>query len=118
MDGGQGSPQGQRFPLHDSAKLPLAIKEKDVEYQLHRLVLFSRLLESYPYSQPRIVAEALLDICPLLRGEIWAALLGVKVTMATQSHTSYYIQYSLCTHVMFLVKIFNIFANYSTCIRV
>ena len=84
-DGGQGSPQGQRFPLHDSAKLPLAIKEKDVEYQFHRLILFSRLLESYPYSQPRIVAEALLDVCPLLRGEIWAALLGVKVNPVTWS---------------------------------
>ena len=83
-NGGQSSPGGQRFLLHDSAKLPLAIKEKDVEYQFHRLVLFSRLLESYPYSQPRIVAEALLDICPLLRGEIWAALLGVKVTKATE----------------------------------
>jgi hypothetical protein len=44
------------------------------------LILFSRLLESYPYSQLRVVAEALLDVCPLLRGEIWAALLGVKVT--------------------------------------
>ena len=51
-----------------------------MEYQFHRLVLFSRLLESYPYSQSRIVAEALLDVCPLLRGEVWAALLGVKVT--------------------------------------
>ena len=76
---GEESPQVQRFPLHDSAKLPLAIKEKDVEYQFHRLVLFSRLLESYPYSRPRIISEALLDVCPLLRGEIWAALLGVKV---------------------------------------
>lgn len=77
--GGEGSPQGELFPLHESAKLPLAIKEKDVEYQFHRLILFSRLLESYPFSQPRIIAEALLDVCPLLRGEIWAAMLGVKV---------------------------------------
>lgn len=96
---------------HDSAKLPLAIKEKDVEYQVehyskstinsillytlsayysvlelvfllfqfHRVVIFSRLLESYPYSRDRIISEALTDVCPLVRGEVWAALLGVKV---------------------------------------
>lgn len=90
---GEESPQVQRFPLHDSAKLPLAIKEKDVEYQFHRLVLFSRLLESYPYSRPRIISEALLDVCPLLRGEIWAALLGVKV--ATSVVVRYLLLYSL-----------------------
>ena len=89
MEGGQGSPQTQRFPLHDSAKLPLAIKEKDVEYQFHRLILFSRLLESYPFSQPRIVSEAILDVCPLLRGEIWAALLGVKVRSSSSRDLHY-----------------------------
>ena len=65
---------------HESAKLPLAIKEKDVEYQFHRTIIFSRLLESYPFSAKLILSEATTDICPLLRGEIWAALLGVKVS--------------------------------------
>jgi TBC domain-containing protein kinase-like protein len=66
--------------LHESAKLPLAIKENDVEYQFHRTILFSRLLEGYPHSRERIISEATIDICPLLRGEIWAAILGVKVS--------------------------------------
>lgn len=64
---------------HESAKLPLAIRESDVEYQLHRVVVFSRLLEGYPYTRGRVLDEALTDICPLYRGEIWAAILGVKV---------------------------------------
>lgn len=66
--------------MHESAKLPLAIKEKDVEYQFHRVIMFSRLLESYPHSLKLIVSEAMVDVCPLLRGEIWAAVLGVKVS--------------------------------------
>jgi TBC domain-containing protein kinase-like protein len=63
---------------HESSSLPLAIKEKDIEYQFHRMVMFTRLLESYPHSQPRIVMEAVVDVCPLVRAEVWAALLGVK----------------------------------------
>ena len=43
------------------------------------MVMFTRLLESYPHSQPRIVMEAVVDVCPLVRAEVWAALLGVKV---------------------------------------
>ncbi|CAI8006071.1 TBC domain-containing protein kinase-like protein, partial [Geodia barretti] len=63
---------------HDSSSLPLAIKEKDVEYQFHRMVMFTRLLESYPHSRSLVMAEAVVDVCPLVRAEVWAALLGVK----------------------------------------
>ena len=79
------SPSLPRTPnssLHESAKLPLAIKEKDVEYQFHRTIMFARLLESYPFSRKLIVAESKVDICPLMRGEIWAAILGVKVRLS------------------------------------
>ena len=51
----------------------------DGSLQFHRVVAFSRLLESYPFSRDRIISEAHTDICPLVRGEVWAALLGVKV---------------------------------------
>ena len=51
-----------------------------MEYQFHRAIIFSRLLESYPYSAKLILSEAVVDICPLLRGEIWAAILGVRVS--------------------------------------
>ena len=70
---------GQKSPVHESTKLPLAIRERDVDYQFHRVVKFSRLLEGYPFTQGRVVQEALVDVCPLYRGDIWAALLGVKV---------------------------------------
>ncbi len=63
----------------ESSQLPLAIKEKGVEYQFHRAIIFSRLLESYPFSTELILSEAVIDICPLLRGEIWAAILRIKV---------------------------------------
>ena len=86
---------------YESSKLPLVIKEKDVEYQvgavptvygcgltlpipppppqLHRMILFTRLLESYPYMRHMVVKEAMTDVCPLVRAEVWAALLEVKV---------------------------------------
>ena len=71
--------------LQDTAKLPLAIKENDVEYQFHRVVMYSRLLESYPHSQALIQKEASTDISPLRRGEIWAALLDVNVRIRVLS---------------------------------
>ena len=86
----------------DSVALPASIKEKDVEYQFHRVVMFRRLLESelissighlhsyyslncilyyllgYPHTKDQIIHESKKDICPLYRSQIWAALLGVK----------------------------------------
>lgn len=43
------------------------------------MVVFTRLLESYPHSRPLIMNEAVTDICPMVRAEVWAAILGVKV---------------------------------------
>lgn len=67
-----------RCALLDTADLPLTIRETTVDYQFHRIVLFQRLLEGYPYTRDRIIREARIDIPPLLRGKIWAALLGVQ----------------------------------------
>lgn len=57
--------------------LPTVIRERDTEYQFHRVLLFSKLLKGYPYTRDRIIAESQKDIPPLLRGEIWACLLNV-----------------------------------------
>lgn len=57
--------------------LPIVIREKDTEYQFHRVILLTRLLKGYPYTRDLIVEEAQKDIPPLLRGQIWACLLGV-----------------------------------------
>lgn len=64
--------------IKETAKLPLIIKEKDVEYQLYRIILFRRLLEAYPYKRPQILHEAKIDIPPLYRSKIWAALLEIE----------------------------------------
>lgn len=57
--------------------LPIVIRERDTEYQFHRVLLFSKLLKGYPYTRDRIISESQIDIPPLLRGEIWACLLNV-----------------------------------------
>lgn len=57
--------------------LPLVIRERDTEYQFHRVLLFTKLLKGYPYTRGRIILESETDIPPPLRGEIWACLLGV-----------------------------------------
>ncbi|KAL1920907.1 uncharacterized protein VTP21DRAFT_11542 [Calcarisporiella thermophila] len=58
-------------------RLPLLMKEKDVAYQYHRISIFSELLRQYPASRSEIIHHAKADIPPLLRGKIWAAILGV-----------------------------------------
>lgn len=64
--------------LKELSQLPLIIREKDIEYQLHRIVLYDRLLKGYPYTINRIKLEARRDIPPLFRAETWAALLEVS----------------------------------------
>ncbi|KAF7277775.1 hypothetical protein GWI33_009196 [Rhynchophorus ferrugineus] len=64
-------------PPYDATGLPLVIKEKDPEYQFHRVILFRRLLHGYPFTKDLIRQEAEKDIPPLLRGDVWSALLNV-----------------------------------------
>lgn len=64
--------------LSSTAALPVVIREKDIEYQLQRVILYDRLLEAYPYQKQRIIREAKLDIPPLYRAHIWSALLDVQ----------------------------------------
>uniref|UniRef100_T1GJ66 Rab-GAP TBC domain-containing protein n=1 Tax=Megaselia scalaris TaxID=36166 RepID=T1GJ66_MEGSC len=58
-------------------KLPLVIRERDTEYQFHRILLFDRMLKGYPSTREMIVKEAQTDIPPFLRGKIWACILDV-----------------------------------------
>lgn len=62
---------------NEMENLPLVIRERDTEYQFHRVLLFTKLLKGYPYTKDRIALESGTDIPPLLRGKIWACLLGV-----------------------------------------
>eukprot|EP00794_Sanderia_malayensis_P007217 gene7217-8025_t len=64
--------------LSETAKLPLVIREKDVVYQFHRVILFDRLLAGYPFTRERIIKEARVDIPPTVRAKVWAALLNIQ----------------------------------------
>lgn len=69
--------------LHlDRPQWPLEIREKDLEYQAQRLVMFRQLLEFYPETRLQIVREARKDVPPMLRAEIWAAILNVPAALA------------------------------------
>ncbi|XP_059060026.1 TBC domain-containing protein kinase-like protein [Achroia grisella] len=67
----------ERKKEYDAVALPKIIRERDTEYQFYRLMWFHRLLHGYPFTSPYIRAEAEIDIPPLVRGDVWAALLGV-----------------------------------------
>ncbi|XP_076446642.1 TBC domain-containing protein kinase-like protein [Babylonia areolata] len=64
--------------LTQTQSLPLIIRERDIEYQFHRIILYERLLKAYPYKRPHIWKEARVDIPPLVRAHVWAALLEVE----------------------------------------
>jgi hypothetical protein len=55
----------------------VVVREQDLDYQRHRIMLFRKLLTDYPASQRFIMQEAKIDIPPLLRCELWAVILGV-----------------------------------------
>jgi hypothetical protein len=59
-------------------KLPLIQREKAPLYQFHRIRLFAELLQQYPASRNEIIYHAKVDIPPVLRDQIWAAILGVN----------------------------------------
>lgn len=71
--------RGRRTGMDQLTYLPLMIREKSIEYQFHRTILFRRLLKGYPSTRNLIVQEAQKDIPPICRGEVWACLLGVRL---------------------------------------
>lgn len=75
--GGLLSSSSSSSDLQDSVKLPLVIRERDVEYQFHRIILFERLLAAYPYKRLHILKECRIDIPPLLRAKLWPAILEI-----------------------------------------
>ncbi|KAI8061457.1 rab-GTPase-TBC domain-containing protein [Gongronella butleri] len=64
--------------------LPLYLREQDIHYQYHRHLLFNALLRQYPASRHEIIHHAKTDIPPVLRGKIWAAILGVHGDVQAQ----------------------------------
>jgi serine/threonine protein kinase len=56
----------------------LTKNDKNADYQKGRVALFRRLLLEYPHTRYEIIREAKADIPGVLRGEIWAAILGVE----------------------------------------
>lgn len=66
----------------ETSQLPLVIRERDVEYQFHRLLIFERLLQAYPFKAECILKEARKDIPPFFRALVWASLLRVDGAVA------------------------------------
>lgn len=58
-------------------KQPLNIRETDLVYQFHRLVVFGRLLAAFPHKKDDLYKQCRLDIPPLYRSLVWCALLDV-----------------------------------------
>lgn len=77
MDDGNESEEVVTIMKDPTSSLPLVIKESDIEYQLHRIILYKRLLLGYPHLKEKLWKEARVDIPPHLRGKAWAALLDV-----------------------------------------
>lgn len=63
--------------ISEMKTLPVVIRERNTEYQFHRVLLFTKLLKGYPYTRNQIILESETDIPPFMRGRIWACLLGV-----------------------------------------
>ncbi|KAG0215796.1 hypothetical protein BGX28_008106 [Mortierella sp. GBA30] len=72
-----GTPPLAQQPSKSRVKVPLSIREKDLGYQYQRLSMFTDLLLQYPASRAEILHHSKIDIPPLLRGKVWAAILGV-----------------------------------------
>lgn len=66
------------IPTQSTVPKPLFLREQDINYQYYRQTLFSELLRQYPASRKEIIHHAKVDIPPLLRGKVWAAVLGVR----------------------------------------
>ncbi|KAF9575269.1 hypothetical protein EC968_003621 [Mortierella alpina] len=71
------TPSLAQQPNKSRVKVPLSIREKDLGYQYQRLSMFTDLLLQYPASRVEILHHSKIDIPPLLRGKVWAAILGV-----------------------------------------
>ncbi|KAK4475686.1 hypothetical protein MN116_000953 [Schistosoma mekongi] len=56
---------------------PLSVRETDVDYQIYRTRLFTRILNGLPATKQYLRLEARKDIPPFLRWKVWAALLDV-----------------------------------------
>jgi len=41
--------------------------------------MFERLLRAYPYKRQQILKEARVDVPPLFRAQVWAAVLEIEV---------------------------------------
>ncbi|KAF9958906.1 hypothetical protein BGZ72_010717 [Mortierella alpina] len=77
MDSAEETPSLAQQPNKTRVKVPLSIREKDLGYQYQRLSMFTDLLLQHPASRAEILHHSKIDIPPLLRGKVWAAILGV-----------------------------------------
>ncbi|CAH8621542.1 unnamed protein product [Heterobilharzia americana] len=63
--------------VNSISQQPLSVRETDVDYQIVRTRLFTRILNGLPATKQYLRLEARKDIPPFLRWKVWAALLEV-----------------------------------------
>lgn len=61
----------------EMASLPLAIKERDIDYQFKRIQLFNKVLKFLPSEHSKLLRESRQDIPPFLRAIIWSMILEI-----------------------------------------
>eukprot|EP01117_Protostelium_nocturnum_P008374 TRINITY_DN2991_c0_g1_i1.p1 TRINITY_DN2991_c0_g1~~TRINITY_DN2991_c0_g1_i1.p1 ORF type:complete len:983 (-),score=137.22 TRINITY_DN2991_c0_g1_i1:79-3027(-) len=66
-------------------------REKSIHYQRYRASVMKELLQDYPITQLEIIKEARVDIPPIVRGDVWAAILGVPKDTETVFNSYDYI---------------------------
>lgn len=69
------------FEMENIQLQPVNIRELDVDYQLYRIVLFTRYLSAFPFKKEELIKECIIDIPPLYRNLAWAVLLQVPLNI-------------------------------------
>ncbi|KHN87937.1 TBC domain-containing protein kinase-like protein [Toxocara canis] len=62
---------------HENSDLSLIVKERDIEYQMHRMFVLARLVDAFPYKRRALLDECGSDVPPLYRASLWASFLNI-----------------------------------------
>ncbi|RNA08203.1 TBC domain-containing kinase [Brachionus plicatilis] len=73
--------KADKFEVENIQLQPVNIRELDIDYQLYRIVLFSRYLGAFPFKKEELIKECRIDIPPLYRNLAWAVLLEVPLNI-------------------------------------
>lgn len=73
--------KADKFEIENIQLQPVNIRELDIDYQLYRIVLFSRYLSAFPFKKQELIKECSIDVPPLYRNLVWSVLLEVPLNI-------------------------------------